>query len=159
MKAHGRTWKLIGRKAWRLISNPIFPVLTVTGNFLIAAGASALYFFEHEINPTIKSPLDAIWWAVSTVSTVGYGDVTPITPHGRIAGIILMILGTALFWSYTALFADALLSDEMDDLESELRQMGKRLRKYKAAENQAGEVAILLRELKNQVRQLSEKRN
>jgi voltage-gated potassium channel Kch len=149
------TLKLVSRKAWRLVSNPIFPVLTVAGNFLIAAGAFALFYFEHEINPTVKSPLDALWWAVSTVSTVGYGDVTPITPHGRVAGIVLMILGTALFWSYTALFADALLSDEMSDLESELRQIDKRLRKLNVAEDHSSEVATLVRELQRQVRDLS----
>ncbi len=122
-----RTWRLIARKAWRLVSNPIFPVLTVAGNLLIAAGATGLYYFEHGINPTVQTPLDALWWAVSTVSTVGYGDVSPITPHGRIAGIILMLLGTALFWSYTALFADALLSDEISDLETEMRELEKRM--------------------------------
>lgn len=153
------TWQLIGRKAWRLVSNPIFHVLTIAGNFLIGAGASALFYFEHEINPTVKSPLDAVWWAVSTVSTVGYGDVTPISPHGRIAGIVLMILGTALFWSYTALFADALLSDEMTDLESELRQMDRRLRKFKVAEDHSSELSALVRELQKQVRDLSAKKN
>jgi|GEM_PF-5031251 len=155
MKARRGPWKLIGRKAWRLVSNPIFPVLTVAGNLLIFAGAGALYFTEHGINPSVKSPLDALWWAVSTVSTVGYGDVSPITPHGRIAGIVLMILGTALFWSYTALFADALVSDEMDDLESELRQMEKRLRKFKPALDSSSEISALLRDLQSQMREIT----
>jgi voltage-gated potassium channel Kch len=159
LKHSASTGKLIGRKAWRLISNPIFHVLTVAGNFLIVVGASALYYFEHEVNATVDSPLDAVWWAVSTVTTVGYGDVTPITPHGRIAGIVLMILGTALFWSYTALFADALLSEEMTDLESELRQMSIRLRKLKIVDDHSSELVLLVRDLQKQVHDLSTGKN
>jgi voltage-gated potassium channel len=38
----------------------------------------------------------AAWWAVTTVSTVGYGDVVPVTTHGRIIGTVLMITGVSL---------------------------------------------------------------
>lgn len=157
MKNQPRTWKLIARKAWRLVSNPIFPILTIAGNLLIVAGAAALYYVERGLNPTLQSPLDAVWWAVSTVTTVGYGDVSPVTPHGRIVGIVLMILGTALFWSYTALFADALVSDEMEDLESELRQIEKRLLKFKDGENYPARLEKLLEQIQNQVKELGRK--
>ncbi len=119
--------RLIRKKFWRLVSNPIFPVLTVLGNLLITIGAVGLYFLERDVNPTIGSLLDTIWWAVATVTTVGYGDISPVTAYGKIIGLVLMILGTALFWSYTALFADALISDEMDDLEGEIKSLEKKL--------------------------------
>lgn len=157
MRGRPRTAKLIARKAWRLVSNPIFPILTIAGNLLIVAGAAALYYVEAGLNPTLNSPLDAVWWAVSTVTTVGYGDVSPVTPHGRIVGIVLMILGTALFWSYTALFADALVSDEMEDLESELRQIEKRLLKFRDGENYPARLEQLLGEIQNQVKRLGDK--
>lgn len=114
---------MISNKFWRLVSNPIFPVLTICGNLLIGAGALMLYWMERDSNPGIHSFLDCIWWAVSTVTTVGYGDVVPKTALGRIAGIVLMILGTALFWSYTALFADALISEEVSDLEKDIKEI------------------------------------
>lgn len=114
-------FRLISNKFWRLVSNPIFPVLTICGNFLIIAGALTLYYIESGTNPAIHSFLDCVWWAVSTVTTVGYGDVVPKSPGGKIAGIVLMILGTALFWSYTALFADALISEEVSDLEKDIK--------------------------------------
>lgn len=98
-------------------------MLTICGNLLIGAGALILYWMERETNPGIQSFLDCVWWAVSTVTTVGYGDVVPKTTLGRVAGIVLMILGTALFWSYTALFADALISEEVSDLEKDIKEI------------------------------------
>ena len=121
------TPRFLKKKAWRLISHPIFLFLTVCGNLLIATGATALYFAERETNPQIKTLLDTVWWADSTVTTVGYGDIIPTTPLGKVIGIILMIFGTALFWSYTALFAEALVSDEIDDFASELKVIERRL--------------------------------
>ena len=46
----------------------------------------ALYAAENGVNSAVASPLDALWWGISTMTTVGYGDVTPVTPEGRLAG-------------------------------------------------------------------------
>jgi voltage-gated potassium channel len=46
---------------------------------------------------TIQSLPDALWWAVTTVTTVGYGDRFPTTPAGRGVAVALMLLGIALF--------------------------------------------------------------
>ena len=45
---------------------------------------------------------DAIWWALVTMTTVGYGDKVPITPGGRIIGIVIMFFGMALISLFTA---------------------------------------------------------
>ena len=109
------------RRLWRLISQPMFIALTFFGNGLIVLGAVLLYWLEAESNPKIHSLLDTLWWAVSTVTTVGYGDVIPITAMGKVVGIVLMILGTAVFCSFTALFAEALISKEISEIEDELK--------------------------------------
>ncbi|MEK6627307.1 MAG: potassium channel family protein [Bdellovibrionota bacterium] len=110
---------LFGRRLWNLAKQPVFIVLTIMGNGLIAISSMLLYYFEKGINPKINSWLDTVWWAVATVTTVGYGDVSPITDIGKVIGIFMMIVGTALFWSYTALFAGAIMAEEVAEIEKE----------------------------------------
>ena len=57
-----------------------------------------IYFIEspHE-NSEIKTLVDAIWYATATVTTVGYGDVVPVTQEGRIMGIVMMFVGIFIF--------------------------------------------------------------
>ena len=61
-----------------------------------------LYSAEHGINEAIAEPLDAVWWAIVTLSTVGYGDVYPVTAEGRVAAMALMVLGIGLYSAITA---------------------------------------------------------
>ncbi len=61
-------------------------------------------------NPArISSIFDGIWWEVSTVTTVGYGDRVPVTPEGRGIGIFLMLVGIGLFVTLTGALASWLL--------------------------------------------------
>jgi voltage-gated potassium channel len=72
---------------------------------------AALYLAEREVNPAIASPFDALWWVISTMTTVGYGDVYPTTPEGRIAASALMLLGIGLFSAVTAIITSFLVAD------------------------------------------------
>lgn len=145
------------KRLWRLVSQPIFVALTLFGNTVIIVGATLLYRIEYGTNPNIRSLLDTVWWAVATVTTVGYGDITPVTPQGKVVGIFMMIIGTALFWSYTGLFAEALISKEISDLESELRNVERLLRRIdRDHEGPNAEVRSLLSSLKNQLSRLDE---
>jgi voltage-gated potassium channel len=69
-----------------------------------------LYAAENGVNDAIDSPLDALWWGIVTLTTVGYGDVYPVTGEGRIAASILMLLGIGLFSAITATVTSFLLS-------------------------------------------------
>ena len=69
-----------------------------------------LYVAEHGANKAIEQPFDALWWGVVTLTTVGYGDVTPITTEGKIAAMVLMLLGIGLFGAITATITSYLLS-------------------------------------------------
>ena len=75
----------------------------------------ALYAVESDLNPSITSPVDALWWGVTTISTVGYGDVTPITPEGRLVAATLMLLGIGLFGAITAIVTNTLLTSTSRD--------------------------------------------
>lgn len=50
----------------------------------------------------ITSPLDGVWWALVTSTTVGYGDMVPVTPEGRGIAVLLMLVGIALLSVVTA---------------------------------------------------------
>jgi voltage-gated potassium channel len=65
---------------------------------LLIFSSSLVYFFEREAQPVaFRSIPAAMWWGVSTLTTVGYGDVYPVTPLGKLAGGLIAILGIGLF--------------------------------------------------------------
>lgn len=65
---------------------------------LLIFASSVMYFVEHEAHPkAFGSIIDSMWWGVVTLTTVGYGDVYPITPLGKFLGAILAFLGIGLF--------------------------------------------------------------
>jgi len=104
-----------------LLRHPLFWFLTIVGNVSILIGSVTLYWLEKDANPKIESFLDALWWGVATVTTVGYGDVHPVTAVGKICGMAFMIFGTAIFGCFTALFAAVILEPEIVDVEHEMR--------------------------------------
>lgn len=53
---------------------------------------------------------DALWWGIVTVTTVGYGDQFPVTTGGRVVGVFVLILGVALFGTFTGFLANAFLT-------------------------------------------------
>lgn len=59
----------------------------------------------------INSFGDALWWAIASVTTVGYGDRFPVTPDGRFVASVLMIVGIGLFSALTALLAAWVLGE------------------------------------------------
>jgi voltage-gated potassium channel Kch len=76
-------------------------VLVIIGVATTAAAAAAL--LELLVDPGIGSTGDALWWAVATVTTTGYGDVVPTNAAGRIVGVVLMMVGISLIPIITSL--------------------------------------------------------
>ncbi len=70
--------------------------------FSVFLGAMGVLQFEDAPDSNIKTAGDALWWAYSTVTTVGYGDRYPVTTEGRIIGAILMTIGVGTFGVLTA---------------------------------------------------------
>jgi voltage-gated potassium channel len=65
---------------------------------MIMLGTSTtLYLVERSANPNFASIPDAMWWSVATLTTVGYGDLVPVTPLGKFLGSIVAILGVGMF--------------------------------------------------------------
>ncbi|MEF9881832.1 potassium channel family protein [Streptomyces sp. P9-A4] len=74
------------------------------------SGALAVYKYEVGApGATIVTFGDSVWWACSTLATVGYGDVTPVTPMGRLVAVGLMAVGLALLGAVTGSFSSWLI--------------------------------------------------
>jgi voltage-gated potassium channel len=63
------------------------------------------------------------WWAVETVTTVGYGDIVPKDPPGRVVGVMLMLTGIALIPTLTSVIVSTLLSKQRDEQQERLEGM------------------------------------
>jgi len=81
---------------------------------IIIMGAAILDIERNATGANIKTPMDALWWGLVTVTTIGYGDKFPVTTQGRLVAGILIIFGIALISTLTGAFAAWVLdtSDE-----------------------------------------------
>jgi voltage-gated potassium channel len=87
---------------------------------VMAVCSAWLYIAEHGVNKAVNDPFDALWWGVVTLTTVGYGDVTPQTQEGRLAAMALMLLGIGLFGAITATITSYLLNTDLRRVESKV---------------------------------------
>ena len=80
---------------------------------LLFVTSTLMYYAEHEAQPDkFGSIVESMWWAVATLTTVGYGDVTPITTLGRFLGAASAIIGIGLFAIPTGILAAGFASHE-----------------------------------------------
>lgn len=95
-------------QAFILIKNELVIFLVATF-FLLYTSAVGIYYFEHIVQPEqFGSVFHSLWWAVATLTTVGYGDVYPITIGGKIFTFIMLIIGLGIIAVPTGLIASAL---------------------------------------------------
>lgn len=72
------------------------------GLLSIVTSAIVVMLFERRAGGSIQTFGDALWWAAATITTVGYGDLSPVTTQGRVVAVFLMFVGIALFGVLTA---------------------------------------------------------
>ncbi|MCF6094032.1 potassium channel family protein [Microaerobacter geothermalis] len=82
-------------------------ILIVT-SFVILWTSFGVYLLEKDINSSIQTYGDALWWAIVTTTTVGYGDIFPSSDGGRIFAVLLMFTGIGLIGTLTANIASHL---------------------------------------------------
>ena len=95
---------LIERKLNRFLRDPpsvrgAMGVIVVATATVVVAGGALMRFIDHKEYSSIWV---GMWWAIQTVTTVGYGDVTPENPAGRIVAAVLMLEGVAFLTIITA---------------------------------------------------------
>ncbi len=90
----------------------------------------------HTVQPDKFSNIpETIWWAIVTLTTVGYGDTTPVTPVGKILATFIMIIGIGIFALPTAIVTAAILeAGQLRDLTC--RKCGHKVSKKPDVENQ-----------------------
>ena len=103
------------RRVLVLESGPLLSVLVIFLMVVFLASV-AEYFLERDVQPaTFGSVPAALWWAVVTLTTTGYGDVVPITPLGRMVAALVMISGLGVFGLWTGILATGFAAETRRD--------------------------------------------
>jgi len=93
----------------------LFTLLFLLFFITITAGI-AIYVFEEQKNENINSLFDALYWALITISTVGYGDISPVTTEGRVVSMAIIITGIAMISFVTSVIVSA-FSEKLTELK------------------------------------------
>ncbi|WP_299204528.1 ion transporter [Brumimicrobium sp.] len=104
----------------KLIREEVILFLIVTGIFIFLASAG-IYYFENAAQPEVfKSVFHSGWWAIVTLTTVGYGDVYPITMGGKLFTFLILMIGVGIVTIPAGLVASALTkARQMEEEEEE----------------------------------------
>ena len=99
----------------------IFATVAMISFVIVVFASIAILNFEIAPESNIKTASDALCWAFTTITTVGYGDRYPVTLLGRITAVILMTVGVGLFGTFTAYVASFFMQQEAKE-EEETRE-------------------------------------
>jgi voltage-gated potassium channel len=100
----------------------LFRVLIAAAGTLIIGSWLVLLFEENAKGSNIHNYPDALWWAIVTVTTVGYGDRYPVTEGGRAVAVILMLVGIGLIGVLTATVASVFIKEHTDANKEEFKK-------------------------------------
>jgi voltage-gated potassium channel len=107
--------------------------LALMAFLLVTFSSVSILVCERQEGANIKSAEDAVWWCITTMTTVGYGDKYPVTTEGRVVGVILMVCGVGMFAGLSGLLASVFLdgpkqkSDEAKEILARLERVEAKL--------------------------------
>jgi voltage-gated potassium channel len=82
---------------------------------VLVLASSAMYYAEHDVQPEKFANIpDAMWWAVVTLATVGYGDIYPVTTLGKVIGGVVVVTGIAIFALPAAILSAGFIEEIQD---------------------------------------------
>lgn len=116
-----RATKLLASLVLRRRAENTFLAASVVAILLIIFCSIAILHFEAEADTAsnIKTAEDAVWWAFTTITTVGYGDRFPVTSEGRFVAVLLMCAGVGLFGTFSGFLAAWFIGSTSTAEESE----------------------------------------
>lgn len=94
--------------------------ISVFGTIVIIGGVS-IFLVERGENPGLTTLADGIWWAIVTITTVGFGDITPVTGVGRVVGGTLMVSGMFTLALFAGIVGQSLVSSVLSIREEQFR--------------------------------------
>lgn len=100
---------------------------------LLTFSSMAILQFESVPEANIKTAEDAVWWAMTTITTVGYGDRFPVTTEGRMVAMFLMCAGVGLFGILSGFLASWFLAPNSGAASAEVISLRKEIAELKAA--------------------------
>ena len=108
------------RTIWRTLvkdrAGSALYALLLMGVLVLQFGSlTMLYLEEHAPGANITTASDALWYTIVTISTVGYGDYYPVTNPGRIAGVVIIVVGVGIFGTFTGYLANLFLGPRKDE--------------------------------------------
>jgi voltage-gated potassium channel len=98
---------------------------------LVVFSSIGILQLESVPEANIKSASDALWWAIVTITTVGYGDRYPVTGEGRILAAVLMVFGVALFGTISGFIASWFVGGANEQRESEVALLRRDLQAFR----------------------------
>lgn len=86
---------------------------------LMLISSTLIYFFEHDAQPEVfQNAFSGLWWAIATLTTVGYGDIYPITAMGKLLSSFIAILGIGIVAVPTGIISAGFMQDLSKNKES-----------------------------------------
>ena len=130
---------------------------TILAALIFFIGVFGYLFYISE--PQVETFGDGIWWALVTITTVGYGDITPLTTLGRVVAGLLMLLGLGLIATITAIVSAKFIQNFVDghtndDVLEKLEELETEIEKIEELEDN---VLGKLKELESEVDELNKK--
>ena len=123
-----RSTKLLAEFVLERRAKGAFLAASLLSLLLIVVGSIAILQFEAVPGANIASADDAVWWAIVTLTTVGYGDRFPITPEGRIVAALLMTAGIGLFGTFSGFVASWFLRPGQRENDVDIAELRAELR-------------------------------
>lgn len=97
--------------------------LFIASGLIILLGTFVMYAVESQVpNSKIKTLLDALWWCVATVTTVGYGDIVPVSNIGRIVALFYMFFGITMIAILLSVITNNVYKRRFEKEERDKRQ-------------------------------------
>ncbi len=118
-----RATKLLAELVAKRRAENAFLAVTLVALLLLVIASIAVLQFETATASNIRTAEDAIWWAFTTITTVGYGDLYPVTSEGRIVGAALMTAGVGLFGVFSGYLASWFIGSEVRGTATDLEAL------------------------------------